>query len=196
VNFLAHAYLSYGNPEILTGNLMADFIRGKPLPNLPASIQNGIRLHRAIDDFTDKHEINRQAYAYLRSSSGRLAPVFLDIAYDYFLASHGYYFPNETVLSKFAHETYEKVDAQLMHTDNRFSSMYARMKEQNWLLKYRDKANMARSFNSVTYRTKLITNTAPVFEEFLKNENELKSAFDAFFPDLEIHVKNMLFSMA
>lgn len=175
---------------------MADFIRGKPLPNLPAGIQNGIRLHRAIDDFTDKHEINAQAYAYLRSSSGRLAPVFLDIAYDYFLASHAHYFPNEAALGMFAAETFDKVDAQLMHTDERFSSMYARMKEQNWLLKYREKENMARSFNSVTYRTKLITDTTPVFEEFLKNEKELKSAFDAFFPDLEVHVKNMLFSMA
>ena len=29
VNYLAHAYLSFGDPEILTGNLISDFVKGK-----------------------------------------------------------------------------------------------------------------------------------------------------------------------
>jgi acyl carrier protein phosphodiesterase len=193
VNFLAHAYLSFGKGEILTGNLMADFIRGKPLPELPEEIKKGILLHREIDDFTDHHEINKDTYQYFRASSGRFAPVFLDIAYDYFLANHIRYFATQNQLDEFASQTYALVESNISHTDERFQSMFYRMRDQNWLARYNKVENIARSFHSVTFRTKHITDTAPVFDEFQKYEKELKSAFDAFFPDLENHVKNLLF---
>lgn len=195
MNFLAHAYLSFGDDELLTGNLMADLVRGKPLTELPERIKKGIELHREIDRFTDDHPVNHEAYRIFRSSGGRLAPVFLDIVYDYFLANHVHFFQNESALHDFAMVTYVKIEGQLHHTQPRFQELFENMKTRNWLYNYRIRENMARSIHSVTYRTKLIENTTPVFEAFLENENELKSAFDAFFPDLERHVKNMLFSI-
>lgn len=193
MNFLAHAYLSFGQEKLLTGNMMADFIRGKPLPHLPEDIKKGIILHRAIDDFTDHYAGNHEAYSFFRESAGRFAPVFLDIAYDYFLANHKSYFPTQQVLDKFAADTYQQIENNLSHTDERFQTMFFRMRDQNWLARYNKTENIERSFFSVTYRTKHVTDTQPVFAAFLKYENELKSAFDAFFPDLEKHVKEMLF---
>jgi acyl carrier protein phosphodiesterase len=29
MNYLAHAYLSFNEPEILTGNMISDFVKGK-----------------------------------------------------------------------------------------------------------------------------------------------------------------------
>lgn len=29
MNYLAHAYLSFNDPEILVGNLISDFVKGK-----------------------------------------------------------------------------------------------------------------------------------------------------------------------
>lgn len=193
MNFLAHAYLSFGNEKLLTGNMMADFIRGKPLPALPEDIRKGIYLHRAIDDYTDHHPVNHEAYDAFRETAGRFSPVFLDIAYDYFLASHTNYFPNQTLLDAFAADTYQKIENNISYTDERFQSMFFRMRDQNWLARYNKTASMERSFFSVTYRTKHITDTKPVFEAFLKHQTELKQAFDTFFPDLENHVKEMLF---
>jgi acyl carrier protein phosphodiesterase len=53
MNYLAHAYLSFGIPEITLGNLISDFVKGKKKNDYPAAIQRGIMLHRAIDTFTD-----------------------------------------------------------------------------------------------------------------------------------------------
>ena len=33
VNYLAHAYLSFGIPDIVVGNLISDFIKGKKRTN-------------------------------------------------------------------------------------------------------------------------------------------------------------------
>lgn len=193
MNFLAHAYLSFGQPALLTGNLMADFIRGKPLPQLPEAIRKGIYLHREIDDFTDHHAVNHQAYGFFRESAGRFAPVFLDIAYDYFLATDTRYFADQAALDQFARQTYQGVEPHLEHTGERFQSLFYRMRDQNWLARYNDTESIKNSFRSVTYRTKYITDTAPVYAAFLEQESGLREAFAQFFPDLETHVKNMLF---
>lgn len=59
MNFLAHAHLSFNNPEILVGNLISDFVKGKKQYNYPQRIHKGILLHRAIDQFTDEHPANQ-----------------------------------------------------------------------------------------------------------------------------------------
>ena len=57
MNFLAHAYLSFNDPDVLMGNMMADAVRGKQADEYPDKIRNGILLHRRIDAFTDQHEL-------------------------------------------------------------------------------------------------------------------------------------------
>jgi acyl carrier protein phosphodiesterase len=194
MNFLAHAYLSYGVPEILTGNLMADTVKGKPSDELPEKIRQGIYLHRSIDSFTDMHPENRKALQLFRPTAGRLAPVFLDIAYDYFLANHIPIFPEESELKKFAANTYDSVDKHVHATPEKFRVLFQRMKKHDWLSGYRHEENMARSFHGVSMRTALIQDTSPVFLAFLSEKNRLHVHFRRFFPELEDHVKNMLFS--
>ena len=42
MNYLAHACLSFGKPDILLGNMINDFIKGKKQFDYPAAIQKGI----------------------------------------------------------------------------------------------------------------------------------------------------------
>ena len=38
-------------------NLHGDFVRGKDFSHLPEKLQEGIRLHRMIDDYIDHHPV-------------------------------------------------------------------------------------------------------------------------------------------
>lgn len=194
MNFLAHAYLSYGEDSILTGNLMADFIRGKPSLLLPQKITEGIFLHRQIDDFTDHHPVNLEVKQVFKATAGRFSGVFLDIAYDHFLSNHPVYFPQEHTILNFSKEIYAKVDNHLSHAPVEFRDLFFRMKTDNWLIRYRHAQNISGSFRSISMRTRYITDTRPIYEAFIQNKKELESAFYTFFPDLETHVKNLLFS--
>ncbi len=60
MNYLAHAYLSFNMPDILVGNMISDFIKGKKQFDYPLPVQKGIRLHRAIDTFTDTHAATQE----------------------------------------------------------------------------------------------------------------------------------------
>ena len=60
MNYLAHSYLSFSH-EQLVGNMIADFIKNREREFLPSEIQKGIKLHRAIDTFTDAHPVIHQS---------------------------------------------------------------------------------------------------------------------------------------
>ena len=67
MNYLAHAYLSFGNEQLLVGNLIGDFVKGrKRFEKYPKSIQDGIVLHRHIDFYSDNHTILKQSIERLK----------------------------------------------------------------------------------------------------------------------------------
>ena len=86
MNYLAHAYLSFEDPELLLGNMISDYIKGKKQYDYPAPIQKGIRLHREIDQFTDEHAITREIKKFFTPSVRLYAGAFVDVVYDHFLA--------------------------------------------------------------------------------------------------------------
>jgi acyl carrier protein phosphodiesterase len=86
------------------------------------------------------------------------------------------------------------VHEHLAFTPEKFQILFRRMSDHDWLSGYRAEQNIARSFHSVTFRTKLITDTSPVYETFRREKTLLNRHFERFFPDLETHVKNLLFS--
>jgi len=86
MNYLAHAYLSFSNEEILVGNMISDFVKGNKKVAYPSSIQKGIMLHRIIDRFTDDHPATRQANTFFKPAVRLYAGAFTDVVYDHFLA--------------------------------------------------------------------------------------------------------------
>jgi acyl carrier protein phosphodiesterase len=86
VNYLAHTLLA-GDDELLQlGGLMGDFVHGQPDPSLPEGLITGIRLHRAIDVYTDSHPEVVAARALLPSPYRRYAGILLDMWFDHLLA--------------------------------------------------------------------------------------------------------------
>lgn len=86
MNHLAHVLLA-GDDELLRlGGLMGDFVRGTPDPALPPRLVDGIRLHRAIDVFTDNHPDVVAARALFAPPYRRYASILLDMWFDHCLA--------------------------------------------------------------------------------------------------------------
>src|SRR4051812_28673904 len=87
MNYLAHAYLSFNDPEILVGNMVSDFVKGKVKLSFSGKILTGINLHRAIDGFTDTHPATRKAMEFFRPSYRLYSGPIMDVLYDHFLAN-------------------------------------------------------------------------------------------------------------
>src|ERR671921_866500 len=97
MNYLAHAYLSFRRPEILVGNMISDFVKGKSRLGYTAGVQQGITLHRQIDEFTDFHLATQQAKTIFRPHYRLYSGALVDVVYDHFLATDPELFTEETL---------------------------------------------------------------------------------------------------
>ena len=191
MNFLAHAYLSYENPELLIGNMVADFVKGQKWKNYPEGIRKGISLHRSIDQFTDQHAVNRRLRAIFRPDNGLYCGVFLDVVYDHFLARDEKIFPGNRLFS-FAYSTYDILQEHFRELPPKFQETLSYMRKQNWLYEYREKQGIWRSFRGIVNRAKYLSDATPAFREFENQYFMLEKGYHQFFPDLEAFVQDTI----
>jgi acyl carrier protein phosphodiesterase len=184
MNYLAHAYLSFHYPEILAGNMISDFIKGKKQYDYPLAVQKGIRLHRDIDTFTDMHPVTKEAKQYLKPAAGNYAGAFMDVVYDHFLALDDNEL-TEAGLRIFADEVYQQLSMQQLILPEKFVRMLPHMISQDWLYNYRFSEGIENSFRGVTRRAKYLTDSAPIFQLFKAHYSKLQLLYADFFPDVK-----------
>lgn len=80
--------MGFDNTELIAGQFCGDFVRGSDLSAFPAGVQKGIRLHRYLDGFTDRHPILREQRKAIDLVPRRLCGILLDVLFDHYLAVH------------------------------------------------------------------------------------------------------------
>jgi acyl carrier protein phosphodiesterase len=185
MNYLAHARLSFGDADILTGNLISDFVKGKKKLDYPAPIRDGIGLHRAIDEFTDGHEATRRAKTFFRADYRLYAGALVDVVYDHFLANDPGEFADEGALAAFAKETYHRLGHARAFFPERFGRLFPYMESQDWLTGYRHQEGIFRSFAGLARRAAYMPGPAAACETFLTHYGELGACYSAFYPGLK-----------
>ena len=184
MNFLAHAWLSFNNPEILVGNMISDFVKGKKQYDFDIAIQKGIKLHRQIDEYTDKHPATKKASSIFKPFIGAYAGAFTDVVYDHFLARDTYEF-TESSLLLFTENTYAILQDHEEILPEKFAKMLPYMMQQNWLWNYREIAGIEKSFAGIVRRAKFLDNSSGAFSCFINHYQEFKNYYKLFFPDLK-----------
>ena len=191
MNYLAHAYLSFRQPSLLVGNMISDFVKGKKQYDYPLAIQKGIRLHRAIDTFTDAHKSTRIIKQLFKSAVGPYAPAFADVVYDYYLANDPQQL-SEAEWKIFAEEVYQTLETNHHYLPERFARMLPYMREQNWLYHYRTRWGIEQSFGGIRRRASYLIETSDPFVLFQQEDAALQAAYDQFFPDIYTFCKDWL----
>lgn len=192
MNYLAHAFLSFDNADILTGNMISDFVKGKRKLEYPLSIQKGIHLHRLIDQFTDFHPSTAKAKKYFRPQYRLYSGAFIDIVYDHFLALDKDQFEKYDGLESFTHLTYNLLDTETLYFPFPFQRMFPYMKSQNWLYNYRLKEGIKNSFGGLVRRANYLNESDIAFKIFIENYDELKEYYVTFFPELKAYTQERL----
>ncbi|WP_111672456.1 acyl carrier protein phosphodiesterase [Algoriphagus litoralis] len=194
MNFLAHAYLSFGHESVLVGNFAADFIKGKEIRNYDSDLLIGILLHREIDTYTDSHPLVKAGQAYLRPRFRHYSTVITDIFFDYFLGKYWEKYSN-IPLEVFVEQTYATLDRHLSLLPDSFREMFVWMKSQNWLLHYREISGIQKALTGLSRRTTFDSKMNEAPEILLEKEAEFEVIFFAFFRDLETFAKQKLLEL-
>ena len=183
MNFLAHSYLSFSE-EQLVGNMIADFVKNRDVARLPESIQKGIKLHRAIDTFTDAHLLIHEAKAPFRPLVRLYSGAFVDVAFDYFLA-------NDTTENsqrewqEHSREVYAVLRRYEEFLPEVFKKVLDKMQQDDWLYNYRNEWGIEYSFRNVVNKAQFLDKTTNVFPAFLANKDFLREKYEIFFPEIK-----------
>ncbi|MDQ6755486.1 MAG: ACP phosphodiesterase [Bacteroidota bacterium] len=185
MNYLAHAYLSFNRPQILVGNLISDFVKGRTKFNYPAHMQKGIALHRAIDEFTDSHYATKMAKEFFRPEYRLYSGAFVDVVYDHFLSLDKNEFPNSFALEKFSKEVYQMLEENFSFLPLPFQNFFPQMKQYNWLFNYQYNIGVQKSFGGLVHRAKYMSESFSAVMIFNENYKSLQECYKTFFPDVK-----------
>jgi acyl carrier protein phosphodiesterase len=191
MNYLAHAYLSFRQPELLVGNMISDHVKGKKKFDYSPGIQQGIELHRIIDSFTDDHAATKEAKEIFRPHYRLYAGAFVDVVYDHYLATDPLIFSKDS-LEEFAADTYTMLEPYSAVFPERFARMFPYMKTQNWLFNYSNKWGIENSLHGVVRRATYLTESATAFALFEEHDVTLRKCYQAFFPEMVAVVKKWI----
>jgi acyl carrier protein phosphodiesterase len=151
MNFLGHFYLSHHDEDLLVGNFIADFVKGKKYLNYPPKIAEGIMMHRNIDQFTDSHAITRLGKKRLFPTHRHYAGVIMDMYYDHFLAKFWTQYHPEA-LPLFSAKVFDVLESCWQVLPEKSQQMLPYMKSGQWLTRYATLSGLGRSLSGMAKR--------------------------------------------
>lgn len=190
MNYLGHAFLSFGDKDILTGNMIGDHVKGKlALEQFPERIRKGILLHRKIDAFTDVHPATQRAKVWFRQDYGLYSGAIMDTLYDHFLANDAKNFSSDNVLHEFTQNVYQQLEENAVYFPEHFTNYFPHMREHNWLYNYRSLPGMKKSLMGINRRAKHMPPIEKAYETFIINYYQLAQCYYEIIDDLVRFVK-------
>jgi len=183
MNFLAHSYLSCSNEEILIGNLITDFLSKKEELEYEGDVLLGIKLHRHIDEFTDKHPASLELRQILRKHHGKYASVVVDLVWDRCLSINWNLYSGAD-LKNFTTEVYEVLERNLQTLNPQISKRFKAMIEGDFLMAYSNTERTKKSLLWMDNRAKYRSNFIHALIDFEDNRSTIQDLFTEFFPDV------------
>ncbi len=175
MNFLGHWWLNPKNEsQILAGNFMGDFVKGKSYLLYPDKIQTGILLHRQIDSFTDNHPSTKAIRATLRPFCARFGWLAVDVLYDHFLSLDWQNYHSAT-LQEFVSTCIANLEPQEMSFPHDLKLFFFKLKQHGWALQYKEKDHLSRILLQMGKRT----NFEYEAENLVENLDEILANIEA-----------------
>lgn len=185
MNFLAHLHLAEPTPESRLGNLLGDFVKGRPDDRFSPAIWEGIMLHRRVDVFTDRHPDWKRSRERLRPELRRFAGIVIDVFYDHFLARHwGAFSTGGESLDGFVSDCYATFERHRDWLPEETAAVVARMARQDWLRSYGEMAGIGRALDRLSRRSRRLKILKGSVAELEANYAAMEADFLAFYPDL------------
>lgn len=187
MNYLAHFSLAQGDEGLLIGALLGDSVKGVLKGQFDTSWERGIKLHRAIDGFTDQFPANKQAKHLFAAQYERYSSIMLDVFFDYCLCHHWPMF-----FDKSHDEVVTNVYQLLDQTD--WPSAKAKRQATNivqydMLRSCGDWQMLEQTLRFISQRFSFENPLSEALPELQKNEAELTELFEVFFPELQAFTK-------
>jgi len=190
LNYLGHLYFSGNNHPMMLANLFGDFVKGKDYTYLPKIVQNGVLLHRQIDDYIDNHSKVTELRLKLYSSLPKIAGIAIDLYFDHLLAKswsvHHNQKLNHFIDDFLAYALNKKNQAFKNHSfvyPERYIHLLHLINDHNWMKRYVNIEGLEMASKGLSKRISFNNNLDQATRVFLQNEEEIQLIFNEYMKD-------------
>ncbi len=186
MNFLAHLHIAEQSDSSLLGNLLGDFVKGDPDKQFSQLVVNGIRLHRWVDSYTDRHPLMLESKVLFPDSTRRFSPIALDMLWDHFLAKHWQEF-HSLPLKDFVDNAHKQIQHHhALETDlpERYLMVTEKMWQGRWLESYSDLDNIEFTLQRMSQRSIRMKPLAECYQSFVEHYSIFSEVFFELYPDV------------
>lgn len=170
-------------------NLMGDYVKGKDYTHLPKRLQEGVKLHRTIDNFIDTHPIVLELLRELYEPLPKISAIAVDLYFDHLLAKNWDSFHNQN-LKEFTQDFYNVLPDYQEHHPEHFKFMLAKMKELDWLYEYRNHSGLTYACSGLSKRISFENKLASAPAVFLEKKESITLAFNSFMSEAIPYFEN------
>lgn len=192
MNYLAHLYLAEDSDESILGNLLGDFVKGRLGDQYSPGIIKGIKTHRKVDAYTDKHPKFLECKLLLHPQRRRFAGIIVDLGFDHFLAKNWSQY-SKIELSEFTSRVYDILLKHEKDLPEKLRQRIPYMIGDDWLGSYKNIDTIELALNAISRRLGNRFERARIIkggiDDIKANYDELEHNFSEFFPELIAFVK-------
>ncbi len=165
------------------GGLEGDFYKGPLRASEPPPLEQGIRLHRSIDAFTDSHALVTGLRRQFPEEVRRYSGVLIDLGFDHFLSLHWSNYHSQS-LSEFNAAVYAVLHQQQKQLSPAAALLAGRILEYDLLGAYHDWRAVPASARRIGERFKRGNPFLDVEPQLTSLMPQLETAFLEFYPNL------------
>ena len=183
MNYLSHLFLAESSEESIIGNLLGDFVKGRLMDNYSPEIIRGIKTHRKIDFYTDKHPVVKETRKLISNERRKYSGVLVDIFFDHFLSVYWDSY-SDSDFDEFIEKSYEILLKYRDIYPEKGKILIPRIVEKDWLRKYKSLDGLKLVFEKMSLRISRENPLPGSEQELIDNYTDMESNFKKFFPDL------------
>ncbi|USH01895.1 ACP phosphodiesterase [Grimontia kaedaensis] len=187
MNYLAHLHIAKHCNSQLMGNLMADFVRGKPDGKFLPETTKAIYLHRFVDRFIDSHEAIKPCRALFPKHLYRFSAIALDMFWDHALVHHWDAF-NDVRFDEFVARAETDCRTATQQEPNPLPERYLflsdKMWREGWIPSYEDINTLPFALKRMSARSPRMGPLAETAETLVAHRQVLLDAFPSVYRDV------------
>ena len=184
MNYLAHFHLAWPDEDLLAGGLEGDYFKGPLQQQLPSGLERGVRLHRAIDAYTDQHPELAELRAAFGPELRRYAGILVDLSFDHFLSVHWQRYSEES-LDDFNRSVYRGLNTRRHHFSPAARRMLDRLVQHDLLGRYTEWESIPASASHIGERFSRGNPFLGIEGQLSAMRPHLERTFVSFYPQLQ-----------
>lgn len=176
----------------MLANLFGDFVKGTDYSYLPPIVQQGVHLHREIDDFIDHHPLITDLRLKLYDDLPKIAGIAIDLYMDHLLAKKWAAFHHSS-LQEFTQTFFDyalrpssvSIDQHqgTFNYPNEFVNLIEIMHHKKWLTRYEQLEGLEMASTGLSRRISFSNNLFEAKEVFLLHKTIIAEVFDNYMID-------------